>query len=83
MKSSSLALFLLACPAATTLAQTTQVPNLLSYQASVTDASGTPIGATEPVNRTVTFQFYTASTGGTPVYAESQVEPSPTATSAC
>jgi hypothetical protein len=73
MKSSSLALFLLACPAAITLAQTTQVPNLLSYQASVTDASGTPIGATEPVNRTVTFQFYTASTGGTPVYAESQV----------
>lgn len=73
MKSSSLALFLLACPAAITLAQTTQVPNLLSYQASVTDASGTPIGATEPVNRTITFQFYTASTGGTPVYAESQV----------
>ena len=73
MKASSLALLLLVSSAAVSLAQTSQVPNLLSYQASVTNASGTPIGATEPVNRTVTFQFYTTSTGGTPVYAESQV----------
>ena len=73
MKVSSLALLLLVSSAAVSLAQTSQVPNLLSYQASVTNASGTPIGATEPVNRTVTFQFYTTSTGGTPVYAESQV----------
>lgn len=73
MKASSIALLLFASTAATTLAQTSQVPELLSYQASVTNAAGTPIGATEPVNRTVTFKFYTTSTGGTPVYAESQV----------
>jgi hypothetical protein len=73
MKASSLALLLLVSSAATSLAQTSQVPELLSYQANVTDAAGNPIGASDPVNRTVTFQFYTASTGGTPVYAESQV----------
>lgn len=73
MKASSLALLLLVSSAATTLAQTSQVPNLLSYQASVTDIAGNSIGANNPVNRTVTFQFYTTSTGGTPVYAESQV----------
>lgn len=73
MKASSLALLLLVSSAAVSLAQTSQVPNLLSYQASVSDAAGNPIGASSPVNRTVTFQFYTASTGGTPVYAESQV----------
>lgn len=73
MKATSLALLLLISAAATTLAQISEVPNLLSYQANVTNASGTPIGATDPVNRTVTFKFYTTSTGGTPVYAESQV----------
>ena len=73
MKASSIALLLLVSSAVSALAQTTQVPELLSYQASVTDASGTPIGATGPVNRDVTFQFYTSSTGGTPVYAETQV----------
>ena len=73
MKALSLALLLLVSTAASSLAQTSQVPNLLSYQASVTNAAGTAIGATDPVNRTVTFQFYTTSTGGTPVYAESQV----------
>jgi hypothetical protein len=72
MKASSLALLLLASSFASIMAAS-QVPNLLSYQANVTDAAGVPIGANGPVNRTVTFQFYTASSGGTPVYAESQV----------
>jgi len=73
MKASTFALLLLVSSAAVSLAQTSQVPNLLSYQASVSDAAGNPIGASNPVNRTVTFKFYTTSTGGTPVYAESQV----------
>jgi len=73
MKASSLALLLLASSVGTSLALTSQVPELLSYQASVSDAAGIPIGASNPVNRTVTFKFYTQSTGGTPVYAESQV----------
>lgn len=54
------------------LAAFAEVPALMSYQARVSDATGTLIGATTPANRTVTYKFYTASTGGTPVYAESQ-----------
>jgi len=54
------------------LAALAEVPALMSYQARVSDASGTLIGATTPANRTVTFKFYTASTGGTPVYTEAQ-----------
>lgn len=53
-------------------AQTSTVPRLMSYQGRVTDAAGTPIGNVTPVNRTVTFRFYSASTGGTAVYAETQ-----------
>ncbi len=47
-------------------------PSLMSYQGRVSDASGTLIGATNPINRTVTFKFYSTSTGGTPLYAEAQ-----------
>lgn len=47
-------------------------PSLMSYQGRVSDAAGTLIGATNPVNRTVTFKFYSTSTGGTPLYAEAQ-----------
>lgn len=54
------------------LAALAEVPSLMSYQARVSDASGTLIGATTPANRTVTFKFYSASTGGTPVYTEAQ-----------
>jgi len=54
------------------LAALAEVPALMSYQARVSDAAGTLIGATTPANRTVTFKFYSASTGGTPVYAEAQ-----------
>lgn len=66
---SLLAAFLLLASAASALAQT---PNLLSYQARVTDSSGVAIGNSGPVNRTVTFKFYDASSGGTLLYAESQ-----------
>jgi Phage Tail Collar Domain len=55
------------------LAALAEVPTLMSYQARVSDASGTLIGATTPANRTVTFKFYSASTGGTPVYTEAQI----------
>lgn len=48
------------------------VPALLSYQGRVSDAAGVLIGATNPVNRSVTFKFYTAASGGTLLYAESQ-----------
>ncbi len=45
---------------------------MFDYQAHVTDAAGVAIGNSNPVNRTVTFKFYNASTGGTLLYAESQ-----------
>lgn len=48
-------------------------PTLMSYQGRVTDAAGVLIGNSSPVNRTVTFKFYTQSSAGTPIYAESQM----------
>jgi microcystin-dependent protein len=47
-------------------------PVLMSYQGRVSDAAGVLIGSSAPVNRTMTFKFYSTSTGGTPVYAEAQ-----------
>ncbi|QYM77958.1 tail fiber protein [Horticoccus luteus] len=67
-----LAALLLLAGTLTAFAQTSSVPTLLSYQGHVTDASGTPIGNASPVNRTVTFKFYSVSSGGTPLYAETQ-----------
>ena len=49
-----------------------QVPSYMSYQGRVSDSSGTLLGGSSPVNRTVTFKFYSSSTGGTPLYAEAQ-----------
>ena len=57
---------------ATALTAVAQVPTLMSYQGRVSDAAGELIGKTSPVNRTVTFKFYTAASGGTLLYAESQ-----------
>jgi microcystin-dependent protein len=67
-----LASLLLACLGLFATAAVAAVPSLLSYQGRVSDAAGVLIGATSPVNRTVTFKFYSASTGGTPLYAEAQ-----------
>jgi hypothetical protein len=53
--------------------QTSTVPALLSYQGLLSDSTGTLIGAASPVNRTIQFRLYNASTGGTPIWAESQV----------
>lgn len=50
-------------------------PSLMSYQARVTDASGTLIGKDRPENRTVTFRFYSdaSSTDASKLlYAETQ-----------
>lgn len=63
---------LLAAFAALSTPAFANVPSLMSYQGRVSDASGALIAATTPVNRTVTFKFYSASTGGTPLYAEAQ-----------
>ena len=67
-----LASLLLACLGLFATAALAAVPSLLSYQGRVSDAAGVLIGASSPVNRTVTFKFYSSSTGGTPLYAEAQ-----------
>jgi len=54
------------------LASAQTVPNLLSYQGRVTDASGVLIGNSAPVNRAVTFRIYSGSSGGSALYAETQ-----------
>lgn len=72
MKPSKLLILALLASMASRHAQAANVPELLSYQAFVSDASGNPIGAAQPVNRTVTFKLYDAATGGNLLYAESQ-----------
>jgi uncharacterized protein (DUF2147 family) len=72
MKSKLLAAFFSLLGATTGLAQTSTMPALLSYQGRVTDATGTLVGNSTPVNRAVKFQLYTASSGGTAVWAETQ-----------
>ncbi len=52
-----LAALLAAAPLAS-LAQTSAVPTRISYQGRVTDASGTPVGNSSPVNRVVTFRIW-------------------------
>jgi hypothetical protein len=72
MKSKLLAVFFSLLGATAGLAQTSTMPALLSYQGRVTDATGTLVGNSTPVNRAVKFQLYTASSGGTAVWAETQ-----------
>ena len=72
MKSKILAVFFSLLGATAGLAQTSTTPALLSYQGRVTDATGTLVGNSSPVNRAVKFQLYTASSGGTAVWAETQ-----------
>jgi hypothetical protein len=69
MKSKFSCLFLLL---AAPLLHAQATSSLMSYQGRVTDAAGVLIGNTSPVNRTVTFRLYTASSGGTALYAETQ-----------
>lgn len=54
------------------LAQTAVVPERLSYQGNVSDASGNPIGASQAVNRKVHFKIYDSASGGSALYAEDQ-----------
>lgn len=71
----TLAAALLALPALT-LAQTTAVPDQISYQGVVTDAGGTPVGNSAPENRTVVFRVWdhaTNSAVGNLIYSEQQV----------
>ena len=58
--------------AATLTFAAAETPGLMSYQGRVSDAAGVLIGSSAPVNRTITFKFYSTGTGGTPLYAEAQ-----------
>jgi len=62
--------------AATASAQSATVPNFISYQGRVVDASGAPVGAGTPVNRTVIFRIWDHPSNvltGNLIYSESQV----------
>ena len=51
------------------------VPNTISYQGKITDASGNPVGAGTPVNRTVIFRVWdspSATTAVNRLYSEQQ-----------
>lgn len=51
------------------------VPLQITYQGRVTDASGNPLGAAAPINRTVTFRIWnhpSAAAGTNRLYSESQ-----------
>ena len=61
---------------AQTWAQSSAVPDQISYQGIVTDAGGTPIGNTTPENRTVVFRIWDHATNtavGNLIYSEQQV----------
>jgi hypothetical protein len=54
---------------------TSAVPNLISYQGKVSDATGAFVGATTPVNRTVTFRIWSSPSSSTVtdlIYSEQQ-----------
>ncbi len=71
MKPSLLSLIPILC--ATVASAQTSIPNFISYQARLADASGLPIGNDVPVNRTVILRVYSSATGGSPLYAEQQI----------
>ena len=71
-----LAALAVALPSSTVQAQTSAVPSFISYQGKVTTGAGTSVGATTPVNRTVTFRIWdspTASLVTNLIYSEQQV----------
>ena len=57
------------------VAQTSGVPGYISYQGKITDAGGTPIGNTAPVNRIVIFRVWdspTSTATANRLYSEQQ-----------
>ncbi len=71
MKRLPLAAALLAVPLAA-LAQSSAVPDHISYQGRVTDASGSALGSTGAISRNVIFRIYDNPTGGTRLWSEQQ-----------
>lgn len=53
-------------------AQTSMVPNAMSYQGVLTDANGDAVAPSAPENRNLEFRIYNAATGGTVLWAEAQ-----------
>ena len=69
LRHSLTALALLLSPLA---AQTSLIPDGMSYQGFLTDNNGAAIGATTAVNRTLEFRLYKAPNGGNPIWGEKQ-----------
>ena len=66
-----LALMLGATDAAV-MAQNALPPNLMSYQGYLVDGNGVALAQTVPVNYSIVFRIYSASSGGTALWAENQ-----------
>ena len=65
---------LLLLPAHRALAQSNaKPPTQLTYQGFLTDGSGVPFGNTTPVNKTIIFRIYDASSAGAKKWSEQQV----------
>lgn len=54
-------------------AQTGAPPELMSYQGSLVDTTGTPLGNSAPKNYDVIFRIYDAATSGNLIYSERQI----------
>jgi hypothetical protein len=53
-------------------AQTSMVPNAMSYQGVLTDSAGDVVAPSTPENRNIEFRIYDAATGGNVLWAEAQ-----------
>ncbi len=53
-------------------AQTSAVPNTISYQGRVTDPAGNPLGSPTAISRQAVFRVYDNATGGTRLWSEKQ-----------
>ena len=59
-------------PRALAQAATPNPPTKLTYQGFLTDANGVPLGNTAPVNRTIVFRLFDASSGGNRLWSSQQ-----------
>lgn len=63
---------LLAAGMSSAHAQTSMVPNAMSYQGVLTDDQGNPVAPTTPENRNIEFRIYNTAAGGTALWGEAQ-----------
>ena len=60
-------------PQLTVRAADNNPPPRITYQGFLTDANGSPLGSSGPVNKTIIFRLFNAETGGTSLWASQQI----------